>query len=210
MAGNPQQPWQTRWREGRTGWDQAGPHPLLEIGLQAAEMMGGLLPGALVHEPGCGRAHNAFALAERGFKVIASDFVPEAITEARTLYQHPNLTLRVEDALTVMPGEDERYDMVFDRAMLCALEPPFRLLYLAACARRLKPGGLFLSFPFAALDPEFEGGPPFALSERELMALLTPAFTIASWTRHESESVPSVVRAEFVLVARKKVRGDEA
>lgn len=167
-------------------------------------MMGGLQAGALIHEPGCGRAHNAFALVQRGFRVVASDFVPEAVAEAKRLYQHPDLTLRVEDAMAVVAGEEERYDLVFDRAMLCALEPSHRVAYIDACARRLKPGGLFLSLAFAALDPAYEGGPPFAVNERDLVDLLTPRFTIASWTRHENEGVPSVVKAEFVLVARKK------
>lgn len=204
MTVNPQQPWQTRWRDGRTGWDQAGAHPLLTDALAAARMMGGLQDGALVYEPGCGRAHNAHALVQKGFHVVAADFVPEAIAEAGRLYQHPHLTLRVEDALTVAPGDEGRFDLVFDRAMLCALEPAFRVPYVAACARRLKPGGLFVSLPFAELDPIVENGPPFQVNERELVDLLTPDFTIASWTRHESKGVPAVVKAEFVLVARRK------
>ncbi len=71
-------------------WD---PRSELEILLAASE----LRPGARVLVPACGTGRIAFALAERGFRVEASDINRSMLGFARTRRAHVNLTYSEAD-----------------------------------------------------------------------------------------------------------------
>src|SRR5256712_338929 len=63
---------------GETPWDSGIPSAELVRVLDA-----GLLPGKTVLEIGCGTGTNAIALARRGYRVTAVDFVDMAVRRAR-------------------------------------------------------------------------------------------------------------------------------
>src|SRR5947209_18506092 len=63
---------------GETPWDSGIPSAELVRVLDA-----GLLPGKTVLEIGCGTGTNAIALARRGYRVTAVDFVDLAVRRAR-------------------------------------------------------------------------------------------------------------------------------
>lgn len=195
--------WQSRWQSGQTRWDQGQEHPEVSRLIQHAALEGGLLPGAFVYSGGCGRAHSEAFLARQGYRVVATDLVPEAISAAKLLYgTEVSLTLRCEDVLEVRPEETGRYDAVFDRAMLCALQPQNRSTYLAGVAARLKKGGLFMSIPFRKVDkPE---GPPFAIDELSLSALMSPLFELC-WAQAAAAPPPGGhVQEEWLCIWRRK------
>ncbi|MEY4630098.1 MAG: hypothetical protein RIQ81_218 [Pseudomonadota bacterium] len=189
--------WSGRWQNQQTGWDLGGPHEGLARLLRMLDESGVLrelmVPGRPleVYSPGCGRAHDGAAMVAKtvkipeglcanGIHVTATDFAPEAIAAAKEVYgalQSRGLTLRVEDARApVPPAERGKYDIVFDRAMLCALRPELRAAYLDACRDRLRPGGVFLTLPFTktAVTPDHPvgAGPPFEITIDQLKTLL--------------------------------------
>lgn len=169
--------WRDRWHSGETGWDQGQPHPALELLLEQARLAGAMRPGAKVLEPGCGRAHTGAALARQGYLVTSFDVVDHAIAEARTLYGDiPGLTLTIGDALKVRPDWRGQFDAIYDRAMMCALPPALRRPYGRAAFESLRPGGVFLSVVVAERREKPEAGPPFAVSEAVLTAMLAPGF----------------------------------
>jgi SAM-dependent methyltransferase len=70
--------WQARYDTADTPWDLGEPAPAL---LEWLKMNPGQGRRALV--PGCGRGHDALALAQAGWGVVAVDFAASAIEEAR-------------------------------------------------------------------------------------------------------------------------------
>ncbi len=201
---NPQDAWAERWQTKRTGWDQGQGHPHRQRLLTMAREAGQLPDGARIFEPGCGRAHNAMEFVRDGYSVKAVDFVPEAIEEAKKLYQHPRLELAVEDVMKVPPADKATFDAVFDRAMLCALGAADREKYIKACAERLKSGGLFMGIIFGALNPEYVGGPPFAIGIEELFKLLQDDFTICDAVTVPGTPQPPIILEEILIIARRR------
>ncbi|SMF34086.1 methyltransferase domain-containing protein [Pseudobacteriovorax antillogorgiicola] len=196
------EPWQERWRSGRTGWDHGDAHPALFEIMAIASREGGLSKAARVVVPGCGRGHEAAALAESGYTVTALDFVDEAIQQALSLYEHvPGLTFKAQDFFLEEP---DQYDALVDRAMLCALQPDHRHEYVAKVSEILKPEGLFLGILFAEQDPPRDEGPPFMLNEAQIEALFGSGFDLVSWESQPNRATPSIITREWLCVWRKK------
>jgi SAM-dependent methyltransferase len=133
---------------------------------------------------GCGRGHEARLLAERGADVVAIDFAPAAIAEARRLTapallraegspgRAGTIDFRVRD-LFRLADEPERYQLVVEHCCFCALEPARRAAYVDVMARVLEPDGELVGLFYAHGRA---GGPPYSVSAAELEALFAPAF----------------------------------
>ena len=109
--------WKARYEAKSTPWDLAREHPELERRLAARE----LGPPATVYVPGCGRGHDALALARAGFRVTAVDSVDVVeLGEGSKLEELGRLgsSFRVADALAF---ETEPVALVFDHTFFCAL-----------------------------------------------------------------------------------------
>ena len=122
--------------------------------------------------PGCGSAWDVRFLAESGWEVLGIDFSHEAIAAARAILGPCADRVRQADFFAPIAGEP--FDVVYERAFLCAL--PRRLWgdWAKRVAEAVVPGGLLAGFFFFG---EGERGPPFPLASRdELAALLEPAF----------------------------------
>lgn len=194
--------WNNRWVEGRTGWDLGGPHPHTEDLIQKCQSLG-LANAAAVLLPGCGRAHDGALLARKGLRVTATDISSAAIAEATTLYgSEANLTIKEGDALTCPASELTSFDLILDRAMLCALRPELRPLYLEACSSRLRPGGLFAGILFARVADGI-AGPPFAIASEELVRLFGCQFEILVDNERFDGSCDDRILAERIFIARR-------
>ena len=155
--------WKDLWHQGDTPWDLGGAHSSLE---RAMELLQGFRPlslGSSIWVPGCGRGHEARALASLGFDVLANDIEPKAIEAARKLGEGEGLTLEVGDALE---SQNRLFDAVFDRAFLCALPESVRLKYVENLIKHLKEGGFFVGLLFG--EVAVEQGPPFGVTEWEV------------------------------------------
>jgi SAM-dependent methyltransferase len=196
------EPWRERWLVGQTGWDQGRPHPELGRLLQQATREGRLPAGARLFSAGCGRAHNEAWLAEQGYQVDAVDAVPEAIAGARALYgEQPGLHLAVADVFAGNPTAAD-YDAVFDRAMLCAIQPEHRAAYVQKIADLLKPGGLFMAILFRRTrSPD---GPPFAVDEVEAQRLFADQFDLCHASCCPPPPNPHNVLEEWLCIWRKR------
>ncbi len=193
--------WQQRWHKGTTGWDQGGPHPALFALVEHAQREGGLPSDASIFSAGCGRAHSEAALAEWGYRVRAIDLSEEAIAEARAIYAKvPNLELKTADLFQLEPGEAQSYDAIYDRAMLCALPPESRTLYVDAMKARLKDLGLFCCILFRDLDTTFH--PPYAIDEAEAFRVLGKDFVLCYAAAIPAAPVPAVVKEEWISIWR--------
>lgn len=196
------EPWRERWLVGRTGWDQGRAHGEIGRLLQHATLEGRLPAGARIFSAGCGRAHNEAWLAGHGYQVDAVDAVPEAIEGAQALYGNlPHLSLQVADVFAT-PAPAQPYDAIFDRAMLCALQPQHRPAYIQKISEKLRPGGLVMAILFRRTrSPE---GPPFSVNEDEAWQLFGVQFDLCHASSCPPPPNPQNVLEEWLCIWRKR------
>jgi SAM-dependent methyltransferase len=122
--------------------------------------------------PGCGSAWDVRHFAENGWDVLGIDFSHEALAAARPILgPHANRT-RQADFFAALP--EAPFDVVYERAFLCALPRRMWGDWARRMAELVKPGGLLAGFFYFDAG---ERGPPFPLhSQAELDALLAPGF----------------------------------
>jgi ubiquinone/menaquinone biosynthesis C-methylase UbiE len=172
---NPAKPdfWESRYREGNSGWDIAQPAPPF-VDLMAQP--DAPAPGSLI-VPGCGRGHDAIFFAQRGFSVVGVDFAHEAITDARRAAERAGVKVDfVEHDLFTLPSSyDHRFDYVIEHTCFAAIPPTSRPDYVKLVTRLIAPGGLYIAIFFAHGKP---GGPPFNTTADEIRALFSPHFSI--------------------------------
>lgn len=157
--------WDARYREAFTPWDAGGVPAALERFLACEHAARRVLL------PGCGTAYEARAFAERGHDVLAIDFSALALERARALLGKWSRLLHHADFF----GDDlgAPFDLVYERAFLCALPRPHWPRWAARVAEIVRPGGCVVGFFFRSDD---ERGPPFGLKAGEIETLLAPAF----------------------------------
>jgi SAM-dependent methyltransferase len=155
--------WDTRFHDGVTPWDAGGVPAHF-----AAWLMG--RPSRLrVLIPGAGTGYEAGLFAEQGHDVVAIDF-SEAAIEAAQRRGH-----RVVKADFFAYGESG-FDLVYERAFLCALPRRRWPEWAKRMAELVRPGGELAGFFY--MDDN-ERGPPFGTSRPELAGLRGGAFDLS-------------------------------
>jgi len=161
--------WERRYIGGDTGWDLGGPSPGLLDFLEKQSYT----PGRVL-VPGCGRGHDARALAKAGFEVVGIDIAPSAVREAETLAQSESLPIRFAcaDYFSLPAG---RYDWIFEHTFFCAIDPALRDRYVEVATGLLNPDGRLLGIFF---NIQGQVGPPFGTTREELRARFGPRFLL--------------------------------
>ncbi len=160
--------WDSRYRDCVTPWDAHGAPA--DLRAFAAK----LTRGARVLVPGCGTAHELKCLADAGTEVLAIDFSTEAVERAKRSAGALADRIRFADFFEFDPGPDA-FDVIYERAFLCALPRKLWVRYAARMAELLGPGKWLVGFFFYADNPR---GPPFGTSPEELHGLLDSAFEL--------------------------------
>ena len=157
--------WDARYRESFTPWD-AGGTPAALARFLAAERA-----PLRVLIPGCGSGYEARDFAERGHDVLAIDFSEAALARARAAPGEWAPVLRQADFFADDLGAP--FDLVYERAFVCALPRKLWADWAARVAGLVRPGGRLAGFFFFG---EEERGPPFGLRSGEPGSLLGGAF----------------------------------
>ena len=180
--------WQQRWREGRIGFHQDRPTPLLEQYWDAI----GVREGARVLVPLCGKSLDMAWLAARGHRVLGVELSRLAVEQffaehalVPTLRATANgrhytagaIELIEGDAFALDPALIEDCDAVFDRGALIALPAELRRTYRDTVYARLPPGcrGLVVTLDY---PPGEKAGPPFAVDATEMQALFADGWAL--------------------------------
>ena len=134
--------------------------------------------------PGCGSAWDVRFLAESGWDVLGIDFSTEALEAARPVLGPHAGRVRLADFFA--PIAEAPFDVVYERAFLCALPRRLWRDWGTRVAGLVRPGGELAGFFYFDTG---ERGPPFPLdSGDELARLLEPAFE-----RREDAPVPDSI-----------------
>jgi len=157
--------WDTRYRGGVTPWDAAG------VPLQLMKWLQTASPGSVL-VPGCGTAYEVRAFFEHQFEVLAVEFSDAAIEAARRELGALADRVQKADFFSFVTGP---FDLVYERAFLCALPRALWPQWASRVAELVRPGGELAGFFY--LDDN-ERGPPFGISPAALRGLLDPAFEL--------------------------------
>ena len=138
MQINKDRDWEALYQANDTFWDHGEASPGLVDYLAANSSLP--LGQALV--PGCGRGHDARALAQAGWAATGLDLAPSSVPLAKRLADEERLPIdyRIGDFLSDEPHK--LFDLVFEHTLFCAIPPVRRDDYVQALRRWLKPGGL--------------------------------------------------------------------
>lgn len=189
--------WEADYQGKTDGWDLAGPTPALK----RIAASGRFAPGKML-VPCAGRGHDAREFARHGFEVTAVDFSPSAVRAMRRLAD-PSAPVEIlqHDMFELPRRMDGRFDYVLQYTCFCAIDPKRREDYADLVGRVLKPGGTYIDLAFP-LDGR-AGGPPFAVSDDEIIELFRRrGFELVSREKLE-DSVTPRRHAEELLVFRK-------
>jgi hypothetical protein len=157
--------WCKRFNEGVTPWDAGRvPGALVEFAANRVAPLRTLIPG-------CGRAWEAAYLASLGWPVTALDFSAGAVASARDMLGDWPGKLRCADFFSFAP--EDVYELIYERAFLCALPRKVWADWGARVAELLPAGGLLAGYFFFRDEPK---GPPFGISFQRLDELLSPQF----------------------------------
>ncbi|MCL6417533.1 TPMT family class I SAM-dependent methyltransferase [Aestuariirhabdus sp. Z084] len=158
--------WDVRIEEGVMPWDSGVVHQQLAHWIGEQSSIGRVLI------PGCGSAYEAVAFADAGATVTAIDFSARAVAIAREQVGDAPVELIEDDVFTCTDLPDA-VDVIYERAFLAALPHALRPAYGDWMRRHVRPGGQLLGYFVLG---EQGGGPPFAIPQLELNALLTSGF----------------------------------
>jgi SAM-dependent methyltransferase len=189
--------WEEIYQGNRAGWDLGSPTPAFRRLLRSGEFA----PGRAI-VLGAGRGHDAREFARQSFTVTAVDFAADAVREMRALAD-PQIPIEIlqADIFTLPHTLDGTFDYVIEYTCFCAIDPARRTEYGELVTRLLKPRGIFIGL-FFPLDQR-EGGPPFAVSLPEILAIFgARGFTL--WRRETpTDSVPQRQGLEELLIFRR-------
>ncbi len=158
--------WDTRYETGVMPWDAGRVPDALRRHLNDFP------PGVRVLVPGCGSAYEVRWMAEHGLDVLAIDFSASAVARARKEIGRFADRVRQVDFFDFDLG-GRPFDVMYERAFLCALPQRLWRRYAERSAQLLAPGGCIAGFFYFDDNPR---GPPFGSSDAELRALLSPWF----------------------------------
>ncbi len=146
MTGNDNQLWLQSWRDSHTDFHQATVNRHLVRFWSSL----GLLPGARVFVPLCGKSLDMVWLASQGYQVIGVELSPVAVRAffkenriqpkrrtvgALTLWESPRISIFCGDFFSLEGKDLGDIAAVFDRASLTALGEDIREAYLAHMRR---------------------------------------------------------------------------
>jgi thiopurine S-methyltransferase len=157
--------WCKRFGEGATPWD-AGKVPENFTAFIASRT-----PPLNTLIPGCGSAWEAAHLATAGWPVTALDFSPAAVARAREVLGPAAVDLLCADFFTFVPAQP--YELIYERAFLCALPRKLWADWGRRVAELLPPGGLLAGYFFICDQIK---GPPFGILAEQLNDLLASNF----------------------------------
>ena len=173
--------WQQRWQQGRTGFHQDRPTPLLERHWTSVHAPA----GCRVLVPLCGKSLDMLWLAEQGHRVLGVELSPIAVQQfftehgmtpgihtspSGTHYRCGRIEIVLGDAFALEDSLLASCEALYDRAALIALPVDMRRQYTHGVYARMAPDTRALVVDLEYPQDEKQG-PPFSVDAAEMRAL---------------------------------------
>src|SRR5260221_667356 len=191
--------WEADYQGGTDGWDPGGPTPVFQRLASSKRFK----PGRMI-VLGAGRGHDAREFSRHGFQVTAVDFSKYVVGQMRKLADPAAPIEILQHDIFTLPDElNNSFDYLLEYTCFCAIDPKRRSEYADLVTRILKPGGTYIDLAFP-LDAR-TGGPPFAVTESEIINLFTSrGFELISREKPE-DSVKPRQHAEELFIFQKRI-----
>lgn len=111
-------------------------------------------PSGKILDIGTGQGNDAEYFHKLGFEVVATDFSPVAVSDARAKVK--GVEFLEVDTSKGLPFQDEYFDVVYSHMALHYFDEKTTKKIFEDIYRILKPGGIFATIANTALDPEKE------------------------------------------------------
>jgi len=183
--------WRNKWDINQIGFHLNYVHPLLKRNLELFKVNGQLKDQQIIFVPLCGKTLDINYLLSQGYSVVAvelSDVAVQAIFEGLNikpavsewlggkLYQAKNLQVYAGDFFALTRADLGDIALVYDRAALIALPQAMRLNYASHLAKITQYASqLLITLDY---DQTIAGGPPFAVSSKEVESLYGGTYPI--------------------------------
>ena len=187
--------WEERWKNGRIGWDIGYPSPPI---CRLIDRIENKKTAILI--PGCGNAHEAEYLIEKGFENITLlDISATAVQIVSERFKEFPQVRVVHQDFFVHEGQ---YDYILEQTFFCTFEPQIRPDYVQKMYDLLKPGGRLEGLLFGI---EFGwNGPPFGGERGRYISLFSKLFEITE-INITNESIKPRLGNELKFVFVKKI-----
>ncbi len=127
---------------------------------------------------GTGPGTQAMALAERGFKITATDLSSTAIQKAEAIAQEKGLDIAWKQDDILNSRLEQEFDFVFDRGCFHVFPPERRPDYIRVVANLIKPNGYLFLKCFSHLEQREEG--PYRFTPEEIKEIFSSRFNVIS------------------------------
>jgi len=160
--------WNQRYTSGETPWVLHKIPATLRSFLKRTRRKGRVLI------PGCGTDHGVIKVfADTGFEVTAIDFSPVALAETKKGLGNFNGKIMRADFFKSDFGR--RFDLVYERTLLCAMHPRRWARYAKRVAELLRPGGKLIGIFFYGTEPE---PPPYPINKTQAAEIFGKYFRL--------------------------------
>jgi SAM-dependent methyltransferase len=150
--------------------------------------------------PGCGTGYEVRLFAEHGHDVLAIDFSDAAIEAAQRELGSLSGLVKKADFFGLQDGP---FDLVYERAFLCALPRAVWPRWASRVAELVRPGGELAGFFYIDDNPR---GPPFGVSRERLDGLRGNAFEVTeSQALRAEQSLPVFQGKEIWQVWKRRL-----
>ena len=180
----------------RIPWADQHPHPALITWLNAVAPSL-LRCGSRVCVVGCGLGDDGREITSRGYDVTASDCSKTAVEWARSLDEGNPRNYFQADLFNAPPRWKHRFDLVVEINTIQSLSPDMHAPALKSISNLVSTHGHLLVICRGADDSgSIDDGPPWALSEQELLDAASAAGLVPtdSVTVFDDEETPPVRR----------------
>jgi ubiquinone/menaquinone biosynthesis C-methylase UbiE len=124
-----------------------------------AEEVNNTIPAdSSILELGCGEGNDSAYFAQKGHKVLATDFSDVVIAQNQERWPNPNLQFTVHDTSTSLEYPDNSFDVAYARLSLHYFPDQDTRRIFAEIARVLKPGGYLCFMCKEVHDPIYGRG----------------------------------------------------
>ncbi|MEN9612230.1 MAG: hypothetical protein RLZZ628_3044 [Bacteroidota bacterium] len=160
--------WEHRYQQQDTVWDLKQVSPPLKAYIDQLKNK-----NLRILIPGCGNAHEAAYLCEKGFtNITLIDIAPTLVADLKQKFEQ-------KMAIKVVLGDffehQSEYDLILEQTFFCALDPFLRPKYVEKMRNLLITNGKLVGLLF---NVSFENNPPHGGSKAEYLQLFKDIFKI--------------------------------
>jgi SAM-dependent methyltransferase len=185
--------WESRYQEGKTGWDLGEVSPALKAYIDQLEDK-----SIKILIPGGGNAYELAYLHEMGFtNSYLIDLSPTALANFKK--QNPSILdeFLIEGNFFEHQGQ---YDLILEQTFFCAIDRSLRKQYAEKIVKLLQPNGKLAGLLWS--EDFGDNSPPFGGTKEEYLNYFAPLFKIRQMESSHNSIKPRAGRELFIILQK--------